>query len=153
MTQDKAKTSGMSSQGCRCWSEQPCVEYRGKSGRFLRSALRGVCAGPLHIPYDVVAGSGYKRAARRAAVRFLGGYNARFWARGPRIWAGTNGRRAGVLSSSGYKSTQSLAGLPPNCNHTRVSGRVLYGTAAVFIENLARMWTCTIPGYALAHKY
>ena len=94
-------------------------------------------AGPLHIPYDVVAGSGYKRAARRAAVRFLGGYNARFWARGPRIWAGTNGRRAGVLSSSGYKSTQSLAGLPPNCNHTRVLGRVLHGTAAGFIENSA----------------
>ena len=93
--------------------------------------------GPLHIPYDVVAGSGYKWAARRAAVRFLGGYNARFWARGPRIWAGTNGRRAGVLSGSGYKSTQSLAGLPLNCNHTRVSGRVLHGTAAIFIENLA----------------
>ena len=42
MAQDEAKTSGMSSQGCRCRSEQPCVKYRGKSGRFLRSALRGV---------------------------------------------------------------------------------------------------------------
>ena len=38
-------------------------------------------------------------------------------------------------------------------NHTRVSGRVLHGTAAVFIENLAWMWTCTIPGYALVQKY
>ena len=109
--------------------------------------------GPLRILYDVVAGSGYKRAALRAAVRFLGGYNARFWVRGPRIWAGTNGRRVGVLSSSGYKSTQSLAGLPPNCNHTCGSGRVLHGTTVVFIENSARMWSCTIPGYALIQKY
>ena len=48
-------------------------------------------------------GSGYKLAARRAALRFSCGYKAGFWASGPRFCPGTNRRPGGVIWRSGYE--------------------------------------------------
>ena len=50
-------------------------------------------SGPLHIPYEVLLGSGYKVAA----LRFSCGYKAGFWASGPRFCPGTNRRPGGVI--------------------------------------------------------